>query len=296
VPLLAFVNSWQMAAFLIILERFGKSIRVPARDAMLSYATKHTGRGWGFGVHEALDQIGAIVGPLAMALILFYKQSYRLGFATLLIPALLALAVLVITRLTFPRPQEMEREPLAIKAKGLSKTYWLYLLAVGLVGAGYADFALIAYHFQKASVISPSWIPLFYAIAMGVDGLAALLMGRLFDRKGISVLAVATAIAALFAPLVFLGGFYAALAGMVLWGIGMGSQETLMRSVVAHLTPPTKRGSAYGVLNLVFGAFWAAGSAAIGLFYDISLIYVVIFSLAAQLAAVPLFLRIKIRP
>lgn len=63
VPLLGLVGYWHLAVLLIILERMGKAIRTPARDAILSHATKQVGRGWGFALHEALDQVGAIVGP-----------------------------------------------------------------------------------------------------------------------------------------------------------------------------------------------------------------------------------------
>jgi len=106
VPLLALAGSWQLAAILIIAERAGKAIRNPPRDAMLSHATKEMGRGWGFGLHEALDQIGAVLGPLIVTAVLYFKGSYRTGFAVLLIPALLALSVLLVTRLFYPRPRD----------------------------------------------------------------------------------------------------------------------------------------------------------------------------------------------
>ncbi len=295
VPLLAFAGSWQMAAFLIVMERFGKAIRVPARDALLSYATKQVGHGFGFGLHEALDQIGAVLGPLIISLMLFYKASYQMGFAALLIPAVLALLTLAFARISYPSPQKLETQTAPLKTKGFSKTFWLYICAVGLVVAGYADFALIAYHFQKASAVPPVWIPIFYSLAMGVDGLTALIIGKLFDLKGISVLCYATAISLFFAPLVFLTGFYGALFGMVLWGIGMGAQESILRGIVAALVSPNKRGSAYGFLNMSIGIFWAVGSAIMGLFYDISIVYLVIFSVIAQAAAIPLFLLVKIR-
>lgn len=295
VPMLALAGNWQVAALLIILERFGKAIRVPARDAMLSYATKQTGRGWGFGLHEALDQIGAVGGPLMISAILFFHESYQVAFATLLIPAVAALFCLGITRFIYPTPQDMEVSLTSLETKGFPLIYWIYILAIGLVAAGYVDFALIAFHFQKASSVDASWIPFFYAIAMAVDGLAALVIGRLFDRKGISILAVVTGVSALFCPLVFWGNFYVALIGIVLWGIGMGSQESIMRAVVAELVSAKKRGSAYGMMNLIFGLFWAAGSALMGFFYDRSLPYLVIFSLATQLASVPLFLSLKKR-
>lgn len=293
VPLLAFAGNWQTAAALIVLERFGKAIRVPAKDAMLSYATKQTGRGWGFGVHEALDQIGAVAGPLMIMALLFFHKSYQVAFATLLIPALIALIFLTLARILYPTPQEMEPPSHHLGTKEFSRKYWLYLLAIGFVAAGYVDFALIAFHFNKSSMINPTWIPLLYAVAMAVDGVASLIMGRLFDTKGISILAVATGISALFAPLVFYGNFYTALAGMVLWGIGMGSQESIMKAMVAKLVGPQKRGSAYGMMNLIFGLFWAAGSALMGLFYDMALIYLVVFSLAAQLLSIPIFLVCK---
>lgn len=295
VPLLAFAKSWEMAAFLIILERFGKSIRVPARDAMLSYAAKHTGRGWGFGIHEALDQIGAVCGPLIIAILLLFNESYRVGFAFLAIPAVIALLMLNFARISNRHPHHLEPQTPNLKAKGLGKTYWVYIIAVGLVALGYVDFALIAFHFQKASTITPLWIPFLYAIAMAVDGLAALAMGKWFDIRGISVLAILTGITAAFAPLVFFGNLTASIIGMILWGIGLGAQETIMRAIVAHLVPPDRRGSAYGVMNMVFGISWAAGSAVKGFFYDVSLLYLVIFSVIAQLAAIPFFLTIKLK-
>lgn len=295
VPLLAFAWNWQIAAVLVILERMGKAFRVPARDAMLSFATKQIGRGWGFGIHGALDKIGAVCGPLFIAALLYFHFSYRSSFLFLLIPACICMLVLFVAKYIFPKPEELEVQKLSLKTEGLPKYYWLYLLAVGLVAAGYADFALIAYHFQKSSVVSPIWIPLFYSVAMSVDGLSGLIMGKLYDIKGISILWIVTIISSLFAPLVFLGDFYTSLFGMVLWGLGMGSQETVMRAVVATLVPPNKRGAAYGLLNLVFGVFWAAGSAVIGYFYDISLTYLIVFSMASQLIAVPLFLFVKLQ-
>lgn len=296
VPLLALAGSWQIAAFLIVLERFGKALRTPARDTMLSYATKHTGRGWGFGLHEALDQIGAVLGPLAITILFFFKESYQIGFASLLLPALIAIIVLIRTRFSFPHPQAMESTPHELKTKSFSKQFWIYLFAIGCVALGFVSFPLIAFHFAKTTFITPTWIPFFYAIAMGVDGLAALIMGRLFDLRGMAILALVTGVSSLFAPLVFFGNFYGALFGMVLWGIGMGSQESIMRAAVSLLVPANKRGSAYGILHLTFGIFWAVGNAVMGFLYDISPIYIVIFSLIAQLASIPFFLSMRTRP
>lgn len=295
VPMLALVQNWQAAAFLIVLERFGKGLRTPARDAMLSFATKQVGRGFGFGLHEALDQIGALVGPLLMAAVLFYQRSYAVAFACLAIPAALALSMLTAAKISFPKPHKMETFPKKFQTKGLPKNFWIYVLGASFVGAGFIDFALMAYHFQKSASISPVWIPLIYAMAMAIDGIAALWMGKIFDVKGISVLTAVTIAASFFAPLIFFGNFWMILVGMLLWGIGMGSQESIMRSYVAVIIPPNKRASAYGILYLGFGVFWFLGSSAIGLLYDGWILGAVAFSMIFQIAGACLFLVVKRR-
>lgn len=293
VPLLALAGSWQWAAALMVLERVGKGIRVPPRDAMLSYATEQMGRGWGFGLHEALDQIGAILGPLILALVLHERGSYQAGYVLLLLPALLALTTLGSARLLYPRPQDLEVSRPALKFEGFSRRFWLYVLASGLVAAGFADFPLIAYHFQKTSLATPAMIPILYATAMGVDALSALGFGRLFDRLGLLTLSGAALLSAFFAPLVFLGSLPLAAAGMVLWGVGLGAQESILRAAVANMVPPERRGFAYGVFNTAYGIFWFAGSVLIGALYDRSLMSVVIFSAAAQFLSIPIFFSLR---
>jgi MFS family permease len=296
VPLLALAGHWEIAAFLMVTERIGKGIRTPARDVILSSATKQVGRGWGFGLHEALDQIGAVLGPLLVAAALYFQGGYRTGFALLLIPALLALAVLIAARSLYPHPQRFEASSLSHhldQTQGFPRVFWLYLAAMAFVAAGFADFPLIAYHFQKASVVPSDWIPIFYAIAMGVDALAALILGHLFDRKGIFAVVVAVLFSSLFAPLVFLGNSYIALAGMAVWGIGMGAQESIMRAVIAEIIPANRRGVAYGVFNTGYGVFWFLGSALIGILYDTSTTALIIFSIVTQLASIPLLLKVS---
>ncbi len=293
VPLLALVGRWEIAGLLMISERIGKAIRTPSRDAMLSYATKEIGRGWGFGLHEAMDQIGAMLGPVIVAIVLFLKGGYKISFGILLIPALLALAVLFIARYLYPKPKELEIRGVAIETKSLPRSFWLYLGAVALVAAGYVDFPLIAFHFKKVAISSDNWIPIFYALAMGIDALSALLFGHLFDRKGLSVLIFATLISSFFAPLVFLGRFFPALLGILLWGIGMGAQESIMRAAIANMIPIDKRGSAYGLFNAGYGLFWFLGSALMGILYDRSILLLIIFSVIVQLIAIPFFLMTK---
>lgn len=292
VPLLALAGRWEVAALLMIAERLGKAIRTPARDAMLSHATHQTGHGWGFGLHEAMDQIGAVLGPLIVAVVLYWRGQYRVGFGVLLVPALLALAVLVAARLLYPRPHELEISTPAMQPRGFPRIFWLYLVGVALIALGYADFPLIAYHFERIAVAPPPWIPTLYATAMGVDALAALLFGRWFDQRGLVILALAALLSAFFAPLVFWGGFGLALAGMILWGIGMGAQESVMRAAVGVLVVPERRGTAYGLLNSGYGLAWFLGSVLMGVLYDVSLPALIIFSMAAQLAAVLLLWQI----
>lgn len=291
VPLLALAGTWPAAAALLVLERVGKGVRTPARDAMLSYATRATGRGWGFGVHEALDQIGATLGPLVVAGAVLGAGSYRAGFALLLVPALAALATLAVARRVFPRPRDLEKTiDLAVETRDIPRAFWIYLAGSCLVAAGFADYPLLAFHFYRVGTVPAGWIPALYGGAMAVDALAALALGRWFDRAGLRVLAVSTFVAAGFAPLAFSDGLISAVIGTVLWGLGMGAQESIMRAAVAEMTVPARRASMYGLFHLAYGLSWFAGSAAMGWLYTRSLGWVIAFSVTTQLAAVPCFL------
>jgi MFS family permease len=295
VPALALAGSWPVAAGLLVLERVGKAIRNPPRDVMLSHAAGEMGYGWGFGVHEALDQFGAMVGPLIVATLLAKGAGYRVAFTALLVPALVTLTVLGVARLTYPRPEELESAPPVVNAEGLPRVFWIYLVGAGLVGAGFADYPLIAYHFQKTSTVSGGWVAVFYAIAMGLSGVGSLAFGRFFDRFGVGVLVPLTIVSTLFAPLAFLGGFWPALCGAALWGLGMGVHESIVPAAVAPMVPPARRASAYGLFTAVYGFSWFAGSAVIGILYDVSIPAVIAFCIAAELAAVPFLLAVAAR-
>jgi MFS family permease len=296
VPLLALAGHWEIAAVLMVMERMGKAIRTPARDVMLSCASDSIGRGWGFGLHEALDQIGAILGPLVVAAVFYSRGTYEAGFALLLIPAIIALSVLFTAYRLYPRPHDLESAAIKVASKGFPRSFWLYVAAIGCVAAGYADFPLVAYHFKKVASVPEHWIPIFYAVAMGVDAIAALIFGRMFDRIGFPVLVVSVLLSSLFAPLVFMGGFHVALLGMALWGIGMGAQESIMRAAIAEMVPRNRLGFAFGLFNTAYGAAWFAGSVVLGILYDISIPTLVVFSVVAQLMAVPVILLSRKRP
>jgi predicted MFS family arabinose efflux permease len=290
VPLLALAGSWRSAAVLMVLERIGKAIRNPPRDVMLSHAAKEIGYGWGFGVHEGLDQLGALIGPLVVAGVLAVRQEFATAFAILLLPALLTLGLLAVARWLYPRPEELEARVPTLRTEGLPRVFWLYLGGAALVAAGFADFSLMAYHFDRTATVPGTWIPIFYAVAMATSGLGSLVFGRVFDRIGITLLVPLTVVTALFAPLVFLGKWWAALVGSALWGLGMGVHESLIPAAVAQMVAPQRRASAYGLFTAAYGVAWFLGSAALGILYEQSLPALIAFSMAAELAAVPLFI------
>ncbi|HVV92521.1 MAG TPA: MFS transporter [Hyphomicrobiales bacterium] len=291
VPALALTGSWPAAAALIVLERIGKAIRNPPRDVMLSHAGQAAGGvGWAFGLHEALDQFGAMVGPLAVAAVLARRGSYHEAFAVLLVPALVNLALVATARLLYPMPAALEAGvPAAREQRPQPRLFWVYLAGAALVGAGFADYPLIAYHFSRAGTVPTDWIPIFYAVAMAVSGTGSLVLGRLFDRHGFAVLIALSAVALLFAPLVFLGGFWPALAGAAIWGLGMGAHESIIPAAVTPMVPADRRASAFGLFTAGYGAAWFLGSAMIGILYDLSLPAVIAFCVVVQAAALPLF-------
>jgi MFS family permease len=296
IPLLAFAGYWQLAAVLIILERMGKAIRSPARDAMLSYATKRVGRGWGFAVHEALDQVGATIGPILFFFVLRSHAGYREGFTVLWIPALLTLAVLAVARKRFPSPVRLEIPEGPSKENvqaRLPRVFWLYTAFTLFCMAGFANFQLISYHLAAQAIVPDFQIPIIYAIAMAVDGVAALIVGKRYDRIGlISLLAVPL----LTLPIPFLAfssSYSLVLISIILWGVVMGIQETIMRAAIADLIPVERRGFAYGIFNTVYGAGWLLGGAVMGLLYELSIHYLILFAVTVELISIPILSMVR---
>ncbi|MBD2293227.1 MFS transporter [Anabaena sphaerica FACHB-251] len=293
VPFLALAGRWEVAAGLMMAERTGKAVRTPPRDALLSHGASQIGRGFGFGLHEAMDQTGAVMGPLAVAAMVYFQGEYRNAFTILIVPAVLGLIVLLVLQKLYPNPSDFEVETVANEQEKLPRIFWIYLVAVGIIAAGYADFPLIAFHFQKGEIASGQTIPLFYALAMAVDAVAALIFGYLFDRVGISILIIAALISSLFAPLVFFGSTYLALLGMAFWGIGMGAQESILKAAIAGMVPMNKRATAYGIFSTGYGLSWFLGSAFMGILYDHSITFLVVFAATTQLLAIPFFVWVK---
>ncbi|MGZ5029307.1 MAG: MFS transporter [Methylobacter sp.] len=294
VPALALAGHWSVAAGLILLERVGRAIRNPPRDVMLAQAGERIGRGWAFGVNEALDQLGALVGPLAIAVVLAWQGNYPLAFGLLAIPALITLLLVLSARLSFPNAGCIEHKVKAAAGRHYSPAFWWYLTGAELVGFGFADYSLIAYHFSQGQAVSATWVPIFYALAMGAGGLGSLVFGGLFDRYGLILLVPVTILVAAYAPLAFMGDFAWALMGVLMWGIGLGAHESVMQAAVAQMVPKERLGSAYGLFGAAFGVAWFAGSAALGGLYDVSIDAAVLLAVVSQgFAVVPLLIAAR---
>jgi MFS family permease len=297
VPLFALAGHLSFAIVLVFAERIGRAIRAPVRDAMLSNAATNTGVGWGFGLHEAMDQAGATLGPLITAGILYWKgNDYAWAFGLLAIPALFALSSLLYARLKFPYPENLEVKKQVLTTRSFDKNYWQYMVFSAIFAAGFADFALVAFHLGKTHIVNDPAIPLLYSLAMVTDGIAALILGKLFDRIGMKTLAISSLLSAASIPLCFLGNLPGIIAGLILWGIGMASQESIMRAVVTTLVQKERRAMGHGLQNAVFGISWFAGSALLGIIYDISIPAMVAVSAGLQLLSIPvlsIIIRVK---
>jgi predicted MFS family arabinose efflux permease len=243
-----------------------------------------------------MDQTGACAGPLIAALVLARHGDYRDAFLWLGVPAALTLLTVLAVRLRFDYAGHVARHDGTGGTAHLSRAFWFYAAASALVGFGFADYPLIAFHFAKASVVSASWIPVFYALAMLAAGAGSLLFGRWFDKSGLLVLVPGLGIGALVAPAVFYGGFAIALAGVLLWGLSQGVHEAVMSAAVATFVPEPLRARAYGLFSALYGIAWFAGSALLGLLYDHSRAALVALSVAATLTAlIPLTEAMKAR-
>jgi MFS family permease len=291
VPAMALAGSWQVASALVLAERVGRAIRKPTVEAMLSYSTGKHGRGWVYAVNTAMDETGATLGPLLIALALFLKADFRTGYALLLISSLLALASLTVARVVFPVPSKLEAGgPLTARAQGFTRSYWLYMVAGACFASGLMSFEFVSYHLSSTGTVTEHWVPIFLALATAGAVVASLILGRSYDRVGIGAVVVAVILASLFSPLVFFGSFWPALAGLMLWGIGYATQDTLLKVLIASVLPEGRRNLAFGLFYLGYGAGWLVGSVTTGLLYDRSRVALVVFAMVAQLASLPFFI------
>ena len=288
VPAMAVAGSWQAAGALIVAERIGRAIRKPTVEAMLSYTTGSLGRGWVYALNTALDEIGATIGPLAIAAVLFTGGGFRNGYAVLLVPAVLALASLTAARIGFPVPSRLEAGRTAT-AKTFSRAYWLYMLGGAFFAAGLMSYELIAYHIGRSGLVTQPWIPILLSFATGSGVIANLVLGRMYDRFGLPVLLGAAFLSALFAPLVFQGNLAALLIAMPLWGVGYAVQDTLLKAVVARFLPEGRRSLAFGLFYSGYGGGWLLGSIAMGVLYERSQLALALYVALAQISSIAVF-------
>lgn len=298
VPALALVgrNGWVLACALLIVQRLGKAIKKPAKDTVMSFAATQEGVGKSFAIQELLDQIGAVLGPVLLYVIMLFQRrddafsDYRTCFAFLAIPGAITLLLLWLTYKKFPHPENFEPEPKEYVPFHVSKRFVVYILGISLFAFGFADYSLIVMHFSRHHLFTADVLPLMYALAMLTDAASAFVFGWMYDRQARLSLVLSTLVAAPFAVFSFLGGGVgSAVLGVVLWGIGMGAQESILKAAVATMVPKRSRATGYGIFECCFGAAWFLGSWLLGVLYDRSLLAMVLVSVAAQLLAASLF-------
>jgi len=293
VPLLAFTNNYLIAGILVLLERLGKAIRTPSRDTIISFIGAKYGSGISFGIHEFLDQIGALSGPLLVFLILsLSKNNYKLSFLILIIPAILCLIFLFWTKIKFSNISEIEIRGKRYESFKSSKKFWIYTIAIGFVSFGFIDFALISYHYKKINLFEPNIIAILYSIAMITDAISSIILGKLFDKFGIKVLLISILLTSFSSPLLFLFNEKMIIfLAIILWGIGIGSQESIMRAYISNIIKKEERATAFGIFNSIYGFSWFIGSLMIGYLYSLSLTYMVILSFSFQIFGLLILLK-----
>ena len=311
VPALSLVgeHGWVVACGLLVIQRMGKAIKKPAKDTVMSFAASQEGAGKSFGIQEVLDQIGAFLGPVLLYLVMLFRQEgtqfqiYAACFAVLAIPGAITLILLLVTKAKFPNPERFEPEPKAYISFRLKKEFILYIAGISLFAFGFIDYSIVIMHVSRhftslssglaetSALVTGGTLPLLYAGAMLVDAVAALVFGLMYDKKGVRVLVVSTLISAPFAAFVFLfDSVPMMLTGIALWGVGMGAQESILKAAVTGMVPKQSRATGYGIFECSFGVFWFLGSWLLGSLYDLNIAAMVAVSVAAQLAAIPLYL------
>ena len=295
IPALALVpqNGWVIACCLVILERIGKAVKKPAKNTLVSFAASEVGTGKGFAYQEFLDQLGAFLGPVILFVIASVKgtsslfSTYRLCFAILGIPALITIALVLFSRIKYPDPEMFEKAEEEKKEFRFQKSFLLYMIAICLFAFGFADFTLITLHAAKTQAFPDASLSLLYAGAMAVDAFAALFFGALFDKIGLKALILSTLRSAFFSCFIFLSDSAVSIAvGILLWGIGMGAQESIMKAAVSRIIPRAMRSTGFGIFETGFGIAWFLGSWLLGALYDVEPLYLVIISTLSQLLAI----------
>ena len=292
VPILGLTATVWVACTLVIAERVGKAIRSPAKDTLLSFATAAVGRGRGFAVHEALDSIGGIIGPLVVAgMLALTGGRYGPALGVLALPGVAALALLAWLRLRVPEPAAYEPTPASSDPRAATATaglppprwwaamppaFWTYATFTAITMAGFATFGVLSFHMVARDILPAAVVPLIYAAAMLVGAVAALITGWAYDRTGPRVLIALPVLSIAIPILGFSTHICGVIGGALLWGAALGIQESTLRAVVADLVAPARRASAYGLYAAVLGVATAAGGAITGYLYEHSITVLII--------------------
>lgn len=295
IPALALVpeNGLVIACGLIITERIGKAIKKPAKNTLVSYAANEVGEGKGFAFMEFLDQLGAFIGPVLLFIVVKVRgtfnlfSTYRFSFALLGIPALITIGLVVFSRFKYPNPEVFGKAEEKKTEFKFRKSFVFYMIAICLFAFGFSDFTLITLHAANTNAFPAETLSLLYAGAMAVDAFAALFFGWLFDKVGLKSLIVSTLFSMFFSCFVFTTGNPVLMtAGIVLWGMGMGAQESIMKAAVSKIIPKNMRSTGFGIFETGFGVAWFLGSWLLGALYDVRPILLVIVSVTVQVLAV----------
>lgn len=286
VPFMGFTMNWNILVALILMERIGKALRNPAKDTVLScVAENQVGVGFAFGLQEALDQIGAFAGPLIFTAVFYFTgkngiAQYQIGYKWLFIAVIFLMLFLTYAYRRVKRdeliPAVAKRE---FQTEKLKPIFWIYTAFTFFCTLGFVNFSVIGYHLKDKGLMSDGNITLLYSVAMIVDAVTALFIGKAYDRikaktgkktGGLLVLAAIPFITLLLPFLTLSGSIPLIIAGMMIFGIIMGTHETVMRSAIADITPFHKRGTSYGVFNTAYGLALFGGSALMGWVYDLN--------------------------
>ena len=230
-------------------------------------------------------------------------EIYSSCFAVLAVPGAITLILLFVTKYRFPNPEHFEPEPKEYVPFKMKREFIFYITGISLFAFGFIDYSIVIMHIsrkyinlaagaaQTSSILNSGTLPLIYAAAMLVDALSALVFGILYDKKGTKALVVSTVISAPFALFIF-GGHevWMIVIGIILWGIGMGAQESILKAAVTSIVPKKSRATGYGIFECSFGLFWFLGSWLLGVLYDISIPAMIVVSITAQLAAIPFYI------
>lgn len=298
VPLLSITDSWLVASMLFILERVGKGIRSPAKDALLSEPARKVGTGYGFGLLELIDQIGALIGPLLLFVIFLRvngtlsKEDYQLSLSFFWIPFILLMLTLTFTYLRFRHESVKNTGSTTELSTGAGKNFWLYCVFVFFTTAGFVNFSLIGYHLKVSNTMSESYIVTLYAFAMAVDGLMAVPAGKVYDRVKLRMLYGVPVLTFIAAVLSFTAEIIYVVTGLVLWGVVMAVHETVFKAYIVD-TVKFNRASAFAVFNTVYGLGMFAGSVAAGFVYQNSPKMLAVYLLVVQLLAIFSLVKIK---